>query len=296
MKKKFIIFVLLFSFVTLFFNVSNDFQENLKYNFFDLSKNLSIAYKGWFYFKTIAFLSKIFSTQFVVYFLYLIVPALLSALSLKSFKITLAFLFYFFSIVICGQSTYLLKMALSQIIILVFLFNRKFALISISSILIHIQAFPIISFFFYKIKRTYYIFFLLLGIYLIYKIGFWPIENDLFLAYGGAGDEIIDYNKITVVLLLIYLLTSFFIKNDQKKIILLKKLIDTIIISSLLFLNNAIIFNRILEYSWLFILIFVFIVFQKFNIVVRSTVHIGLLCCSIMALIFFLNNIIGFTL
>lgn len=236
----------------------------------------------------------LFPTKYVIYALYIIVPVFLFKYTFEHLPNNVIFFIYFIAIIICGQSSYLLKMSISQLVILYFVFSKRRKILGILGVLFHLQAFPVASLLTIRMRRIYYLSMLLYAANWLISTDSLSFGTDILDSYKSGEQDKFDYNKISLILISLYILFSTILKVDRQRDTFLIRLIDTTIIASLLFIGNPIIFNRAIEFSWLFILIYIFTKFSYLNVYGKLLVHAALLVCTVLSTKFFMYSIIGF--
>jgi hypothetical protein len=280
--------------------VSNDFIANYNLDFSDASDSDALALRGGFFFFAIAFLNKLIDSKFIILFLYILAPILHFKLfyQLLNKNINLC-IFMYVGLIYLAQSTYLLKMSLSQILFMYALSKRgliKKILISFC-LLLHLQSAVVLLGFLSNIPRLLFV--SILGIVVYWfnaQMSSLFLTFDFLSAYANLNDNaqigFKDINSVSLILIILYLLISVNpINYKSSNSLILEKIIDSTLVLSLALIDNLVVMNRILDFSWLLIIIYIG-VFKELTKKIFSLFFISTLFFFIWGINFLFSTII----
>jgi hypothetical protein len=244
-------------------NVSNDFEANFNLDFAGVLDDVSVFFRGGGFFYIISLVGRVINTKYLVFALYSFVPAIqyLIFRRLISFNVGMCTTMYM-GLIFFGQSTYLLKMVVAQIILMLALSvsgSARWVFLP-ACVLFHAQA--AVVFFGYSKFVPRIIFVSLVGFL------FFHYQSELVdalsaveftSAYGALNDNSDNgLKKVSLALVLLYILASFGDKDKSfDNIHILERIIDASVVLAFAISTNQVVANRVLDFSWLLILIYV---------------------------------------
>lgn len=280
----YILFLLLLNITIAIFNKSNDYISNINFDFNELIDNDLVYSRGALFFSVIALLSKLINSSIIIFCFYTIAPIFQLYLFRKLIKSNILIcLSLYFPLIFYNQDLYLLKMEMSQIFILFCLnYSRIFIFLPLAA-LFHFQSITIIFGFFVNFSRIFIVLFSC--IFFFFLRNFKELLNHLNFYTAYTNDEFYssfnfsNYNSISLLLILLYLLISFSkFKVSNKNSIFLERFIDISIIFIFFQYDNIVVSNRLLDFLWIFIIIYIGLMKKIIGIYFYLTIFIVIFC------------------
>jgi hypothetical protein len=298
--------ILLFQIVTINFNGAWDYIQNVSGGALISDWSSTHMYRGLLYFSFISILAEVINYSFIINLCYVIFPVIIFFFYSKlTYKRSALWLIVYFNLIILGQSGYLLKMMVSQSVllgVLVMIHQRRYVLHTLAlPLLFHIQAAVAMFGFLHSFNRLTVASIVLVVATLI--IGSLEIiVPQLFLVIERAGLsndglEFGDFNKIGLLLIFTYMTISLLSLGNWKDKVtrIIERIIDSSLIIALIFLSSSIpiVSNRMLDFIWLLIL--VYLGRAPLTLVLRRAIIIPLFFLSTFwSLPFYVTNILKF--
>lgn len=302
------LFILLFQVVTIHFNGAWDYIQNVSGGALISDWSSTHMYRGLLYFGFISILAEVINYSFIINLCYVIFPVVIFFFYSKlTYKRSALWLIVYFNLIILGQNGYLLKMMVAQSVLLgllVMIHQRRSVVLTLAlPLLFHIQAAVAMLGLFHSFNRLTVASIVLVVATLILG-SLEIIVPQLFLVIERAGLsndglEFGDFNKIGLLLIFTYMTTSLLVlgkwKDKDTVTRIIERIIDGSLIIALIFLSSSIpiVSNRILDFIWLLIL--VYLGRAPLTLVLRRTIIIPLFFLSTLwSLPFYVTNILKF--
>lgn len=254
--------LLCISIIITYLNVSNDFQSNLNTNI-DQIIHSGLLYRGVIFYKIIDLASINFSIKNIIYTLSISIPILNFILFERiNFQNKIAISLMYFGVVFLGQSFTLLKMVAAQTFLLTSLnLKNKLAYVFIIfTPLMHLQGFVVFFTYLWRFNRLFInILFLALGM-LVYLNTNYLSEFSFLNAYFSNENfytNNFQIHRFSIILIAFYIYSSIISNGVKNKIsLMITPIIDLSLILSIFFISNPVVFNRVLEFTWMLIILY----------------------------------------
>ena len=294
--------IIIFSLVTVNFNESADYIANVGGGALIKDWFSRHVIRGVLFFGFISALAEVINYSFLVNFAYIFFPAIVfyfySRLTEK--KSILWFIIYF-NLIILGQQSYLLKMMVAQAVFLGLLLitQRKRSIMHTVAfpMLFHIQAGVTLIGYFHSINRLIVCFFIFFISSIIYS-NLEYVYPELFVILRNiSSDGTLSFeslNKFSILLSFIYISVSLLSlgiwKDRSTKIV--ERIIDGSIVVAVIFFEHPFVFNRVLDFIWLLILLYM--AKAPLSLVQRRIIIPTCILSTLWAVPFYLSSIMGF--
>jgi hypothetical protein len=251
-----------------FFNKNNDFIANSTLNIVEVFDDSIVLLRGPFFYYLLKFLSIFLDISNSVYLLYITLPFFHFILFYKLLhNKKLIFIIIYISLIYFGQLNHLLKMGISQVLILSALLieNRIRLLLILLSIGTHLQSIVGLFTYFNRLNKFIIIFAIILSFIIgyIYRVQIELLLSgfEVYSAYNiykiDAQDQY-EFHSINIILLILYLIMLFkFRRISKDKVTLsIQSVINGSLILIFILFNNPVVSGRIADYCWILVLIY----------------------------------------